>query len=123
MVNATATIPGLRTISVVIPQARILNLGQSLATGSYAFAGSAEAEMKVTDSATGQFLVGAIDQRAGGMALSTAVAGTWGDAKNIMNYGQRRYQTVYSNCRAASRPQAEPESHRTQSGTREAPDC
>lgn len=86
MVNATTTVPGLRTVSVVIPQARILNLGQSLATGSYAFAGSAEGEMKVIDSSTGQFLAGAIDKRGGGMAMSTALAGTWGDAKNAMNY-------------------------------------
>jgi hypothetical protein len=86
LVNATATIPGLRTVSVVVPQARILNLGQSLATGAYAFAGSAQAEMKATDSVTGQFLAGAIDQRGGGMAMSTALAGTWGDAENAMNY-------------------------------------
>ncbi len=54
LVSASAAIPGLRTVSVVIPQARILTAGASLATGSYAFAGSCQAEMKVTDSATGQ---------------------------------------------------------------------
>jgi hypothetical protein len=86
LINASAATPGLRTISVVVPQARILNLGQSLATGSYAFVGSAEAQMKATDSATGQFLVGAIDERAGGMALATAAQWQWGDAENAMNY-------------------------------------
>lgn len=90
LVNASSTTPGLRTVSVLIPQARVLNLGQSLATGSYAFAGSAEAEMKITDSATGEFLAGAIDSRSGGMALSTAFTGTWGDAKNAMNYWAKK---------------------------------
>jgi len=86
LVNTKAATPGLRTVSVIVPQARILNLGQSLATGSYAFAGSAEAEMKLTDSFTGQLLAAAIDQRGGGMALSTAEQWQWGDAENAMNY-------------------------------------
>jgi uncharacterized protein DUF3313 len=86
LINASTAVPGLRSVSVVIPQARILNGLQSLATGSYAFVGSAEAEMKATDSTTGQFLAGAIDKRAGGMALSTAAQWQWGDAENAMNY-------------------------------------
>lgn len=86
LVNTKAATPGLRTVSVVVPQARIVNLGQSLATGSYAFAGSAEAEMKLTDSSTGQLLAAAIDQRGGGMAMSTAAQWQWGDAENAMNY-------------------------------------
>ncbi|MBV8452085.1 MAG: DUF3313 domain-containing protein [Deltaproteobacteria bacterium] len=86
LVNTKAATPGLRTVSVIVPQARIINLGQSLATGSYAFAGSAEAEMKLTDSSTGQLLAGAIDQRSGGMAISTAAQWQWGDAENAMNY-------------------------------------
>ncbi|MGH7841292.1 MAG: DUF3313 domain-containing protein [Candidatus Binataceae bacterium] len=86
LTNASSATPGLRTVSVIIPQARILNLGQSLATGSYAFAGSAEGEMKVTDTSSGQLLAAAIDKRAGGMALSTAAQWQWGDAENAMNY-------------------------------------
>jgi hypothetical protein len=64
IVNATTATPGLRTVSVIVPQARVLNGIQSLATGSYAFAGSAEAEMKATDGATNQFVAGAIDNAA-----------------------------------------------------------
>jgi hypothetical protein len=86
MVNASSATPGLRSVSVVIPQLRILNAAQSLATGSYAFVGSAEAEMKATDSATGELLAAAIDKRAGGMALSSAAQWKWGDAENAMNY-------------------------------------
>lgn len=93
LINAETATPGLRSVSVVIPQARILNGLQSLATGGYAFVGSAETEMKATDGATGQFLAGAIDKRAGGMALSTAAQWQWGDAKNAMDYWAQRIST------------------------------
>jgi hypothetical protein len=90
LINASSATPGLRSVSVVIPQARILNGIQSLATGSYAFVGSAEGQMKVTDSETGHLLAAAIDKRAGGMALSTAAQWQWGDAENAMNYWAQR---------------------------------
>src|SRR4029077_11231428 len=48
LMDATTAIPGLRSVSVIVAQARVLNLAQSMATDSYAFVGSAEAEMKVT---------------------------------------------------------------------------
>jgi Protein of unknown function (DUF3313) len=86
LVNASAATPGLRSVSVVIPQVRVVNAAQSLATGSYAFVGSAEAEMKATDSATGELLAAAIDKRAGGIALSAAAQWKWGDAESAMNY-------------------------------------
>ena len=86
LINAEAATPGLRSISVVIPQARILNGVQSLATGSYAFVGGAEAEIKVTDGATGQLLAASADKRQGGMAISSAAQWKWGDAENVMNY-------------------------------------
>jgi len=93
LTNASAATPGLRSVSVVIPQLRIINAAQSLATGSYAFVGSAEAEMKATDSVTGQFLAGAIDKRAGGIAISTAAQWQWGDAENAMDYWAEKITT------------------------------
>ena len=84
--DATTAVPGLRTISVVVPQARVLNLAQSMATDSYAFVGSAEAEMKASDSVSGQLLAEAVDQRAGGMGLKRAASFQWGDAQNAMDY-------------------------------------
>jgi hypothetical protein len=66
LMDATTSVPGVRSVSVIVPQARILNGLQSLATGSYAFVGSAEAEMKATDSTTGEMLAGGVDQREGG---------------------------------------------------------
>jgi hypothetical protein len=90
LMDATTAVPGLRTISVVVPQARVLNMVQSLATDSYAFVGSAEAEMKLTDSVTGALLAEAVDQRAGGMGLKSAASFQWGDAENAMDYwGQK----------------------------------
>jgi Protein of unknown function (DUF3313) len=86
MVNASGATPGLRSVSVVVPQLRVLNAAQSLATGSYAFVGSAEAEAKITDSTNGQLLAAAVDKRAGGMAMSSAAQWKWGDAENAMNY-------------------------------------
>ena len=93
LTNATGATPGLRSVSVVVPQARILTGIASLATGSYAFVGSAEGEMKVTDSATGALLGAAIDKRAGGMALSSAAQWKWGDAQNAMNYWAEKITT------------------------------
>jgi Protein of unknown function (DUF3313) len=86
LVNASASTPGLRSVSVVVPQLRVINVAQSLATGSYAFVGSAEAMMKATDAVSGQLLAAAIDKRAGGVALSSAAQWQWGDAKNAIDY-------------------------------------
>ncbi|MGD0116863.1 MAG: DUF3313 domain-containing protein [Candidatus Binatus sp.] len=90
LMDATTAVPGLRTISVIVPQARVLNLAQSMATDSYAFVGSAEAEMKLTDSVTGALLAEAVDQRAGGMGLKSAASFQWGDAQNAMDYWAQR---------------------------------
>jgi hypothetical protein len=86
LMDATTAVPGLRSVSVIVPQARVLNGLQSLATGSYAFVGSAEGEMKATDSTTGEMLAGAVDQRAGGMGIKSAASFQWGDAENAMDY-------------------------------------
>jgi hypothetical protein len=86
LMDATTATPGLRTVSVVIPQLRVINMAQSLATDSYAFVGSAEAELKMTDSVTGEVLGEAVDQRAGGMGIKSAASFQWGDAQNAMDY-------------------------------------
>jgi hypothetical protein len=86
LMDASTAVPGLRSVSVIVPQARVLNGLQSLATGSYAFVGSAEGEMEAKDSTTGELLAGAVDQRAGGMGLKGAASFQWGDAENTMDY-------------------------------------
>ncbi len=86
IINAEAATPGLRSVSLVIPQARILNYAQSLATGHAAFAGSAEAAFKATDASSGQLLAESVDKRIGGMAVSNAAQVQWGDAEAAMDY-------------------------------------
>jgi hypothetical protein len=53
LVGAT---PVLRSVSMLVPQARALVSLQYLATGTYTFVGGAQAEAKITDSVTGQVL-------------------------------------------------------------------
>lgn len=88
--NVTAATPVLRSVSVIVPQARVLNTAQSLATGSYAFAGSAQAEGQIVDSMTGTRLAAAVDQRQGGMSLKAANQWKWGDAQNVFDYWAQR---------------------------------
>ena len=86
IINATGATPGLRSVSLVIPQARILNYAQSFATGHAAFAGSAEAAFKATDSSSGTLLAESVDKRVGGMAVANAAQIQWGDAEAAMDY-------------------------------------
>jgi hypothetical protein len=90
VINAEGATPGMRSISLVIPQARILNYAQSVATGHAAFAGSAEAAFKATDSSTGQLLAESVDKRVGGMAVSNAAQMQWGDAEAGMDYWSQK---------------------------------
>jgi len=86
IINAEGATPGLRSVSLVIPQARILNYAQSVATGHAAFAGSAEAAFKATDSSSGTLLAESVDKRIGGMAVANAAQIQWGDAEAAMDY-------------------------------------
>jgi hypothetical protein len=90
IINAEGATPGLRSVSLVIPQARILNYAQSFATGHAAFAGSAEAAFKATDSTTGQLLAESVDRRIGGMAVKNAAQIQWGDAEAAMDYWSQK---------------------------------
>jgi len=90
LTNATTATPVLRTVSVVIPQARLLNSINNLATGSYAFVGSAQSEGEVLDSVTGERLAAAVDRRSGGLSVKNADVWEWGDAKNAMDYWAQR---------------------------------
>jgi uncharacterized protein DUF3313 len=58
--------------SVALP-AKVLTSPRSFTTGVAAFAGSASAEMKVTDSATGTILLEAVDRRGG----TKSIGGSW----------------------------------------------
>jgi Protein of unknown function (DUF3313) len=84
LVDAESATPVLRTVSMVIPQARLLSSLKYLATGTYPFIGGAEAEAKMTDSVTGQLLGMWVDKRVGGGSIKTAAQWEWGDAENAM---------------------------------------
>ena len=90
LTDHTAATPVLRSVSVVIPQARLLNSVANLATGSYAFVGSAQSEGEVVDSQTGERLAAAIDKRSGGLSIKNANVWQWGDAENAMDYWAQR---------------------------------
>jgi hypothetical protein len=82
--DVEAATPGLRTMTMVVPQARLLSTVKRGATGSYPFVGGAQAEFKLTDSMTGDILVAGLDRRMGGGSVATAAQWQWGDAENVM---------------------------------------
>jgi hypothetical protein len=84
--DATSAVPVLRSISVVVPQARALSVIKMAATGTYAFVGSAQGAIKINDSMSGQLLAAAVDKRLGGASIRNVDVWQWGDADNAMNY-------------------------------------
>jgi len=94
LTNASAATPVMRTVSVVVPQARLVNRLQSFATGKFAFVGSARVEAKLTDSQTGDVLGEWLDQQFGGNNIQTAATWQWGDTERIMNNWSSRFATL-----------------------------
>jgi hypothetical protein len=86
LTDATSATPGLRSVSVIVPQARALSMIKMAATGTYAFVGSAQGAFKVNDSVTGQLLAAAVDERVGGASITNITVFKWGDAENAMDY-------------------------------------
>ncbi len=86
LTDPTTATPVLRSVSVVVPQARLLNSVTNLATGSYAFVGSAQSEAEIDDSQTGERLAAAVDKRSGGLSIKNADVWQWGDAENAMDH-------------------------------------
>ncbi len=86
MTDAESATPGLRSVSMIVPQARLLSSLKYLATDTYPFVGSAQAEAKITDSQTGEVLAEAVDRQIGGGAFKTGFQWKWGDAENAINH-------------------------------------
>jgi Protein of unknown function (DUF3313) len=86
LTDATSAVPGLRSISVVVPQARVLSAIKMAATGTYAFVGSAEGALKLNDSVSGLLLAAAVDKRVGGTSIKNVDVFQWGDAENAIDY-------------------------------------
>ena len=83
--DVAAATPVLRSVTMVVPQARALSTLKYLATGTYPFVGAAQAEAKITDGATGETLGEWVDRRVGGGNVQTAAQWQWGDVENVMN--------------------------------------
>jgi hypothetical protein len=86
LIDASSATPVLRTISVVVPQAHLLNMIKYGLTGTYAFVGSATGAAKLTDSVSGQLLAAWEDQQFGTAAVRNAGVWQWGDADHAMDY-------------------------------------
>lgn len=84
IMDAEAATPGARSISMAIPQARLLSSGYSLISGDYPFSGEGQAALKVTDAVTGQLLGEAVDRRVGGGSIKNVAVWKWGDAENAI---------------------------------------
>jgi len=86
LTDASSATPGLRSVSVVIPQARVISAIKMAGTGTYAFVGSAQGAGKITDSVSGQLLAAFADKRVGGTSVKNVTVFQWGDAENIIDY-------------------------------------
>jgi hypothetical protein len=86
LTDATSAVPVLRSISVIVPQARVLSAIKMAATGTYAFVGSAQGAAKLNDSVSGQLLAAWSDKRVGGTSVTNVDVFQWGDADNAINY-------------------------------------
>lgn len=75
----------LDTITSIVPQARVLGEVKGMVTGVSAFAGSASAEMKITDAATGEVLAMAVDRRGGTKSLG-GVTNSWNDVEEAFRF-------------------------------------
>jgi hypothetical protein len=84
LMDAEAATPGARSITMVVPQLRVLSAGYALVGGRYPFSGGAQAAVKISDSMTDQVLGVAVDRRAGGGSIETAAQWQWGDAENVI---------------------------------------
>jgi hypothetical protein len=75
----------LDTITSIVPQARVLGGAKGMVTGVSAFTGSASAEMKITDTETGELLAAGVDRRGGTKSLS-GVTNSWNDVEEAFRF-------------------------------------
>lgn len=88
--DAEAATPGLRSVSMILPPAHLLSSLKHLASSAFPFVGSAQAELKVQDAATGETLAAAVDKRLGGGSMAAVLQWEWGDAENaIRDWSER----------------------------------
>jgi hypothetical protein len=84
LMDADAATPGARSVTMVVPQLRVLSAGYALVAGRYPFSGGGQAAARISDSVSEEVLGIAVDRRAGGGAIQTAAQWQWGDAENAI---------------------------------------
>jgi hypothetical protein len=84
ILDAEAATRGARSLTMVVPQLRLLTTATSLVTGRYPFSGGGQAVAKVSDSVTGQIIAAGVDRRSGGGSIQAADQWQWGDAANAI---------------------------------------
>jgi hypothetical protein len=105
ILDAEAATSGLRSISMAIPQARLLGTGYYAVSGRYPFVGGGQAAFKATDAVTGQVLGAGVDRRVGGGAIQTAAQWQWGDAENVIKgWAQQLADGMYAYTSGARKP-------------------
>ena len=105
VVDAEAATPGLRTISMVVPQARLLTTVGSMASGKQVFAGGLQVETRLIDAASGKLLAAAVARSVGGSSIKTAAQWEWGDAQNAMDeFSKRAAGNLYALTSGAATP-------------------
>ena len=106
LVDMSSATPMLRTFSMMVPQMRLLSSLKYLATGSFPFVGGAQAELKISDSVSGEVLGLFVDRRIGGGAITNAFQWRWGDAENAVNHwAEKAANRLYSWTSGAATPQ------------------
>jgi Protein of unknown function (DUF3313) len=84
LTDATSATPGLRTVSVVVPQAIILGAAVGAVRGEPSFSGSAQTEGEILDGTSGKRIAAWVDRRVGGNSIENANVWKWGDAENAI---------------------------------------
>jgi len=102
LIDAETATPVLRSISMVLPQARALDSLKYLASGTYAFVGGATVAVKILDSVTHQVLASAVDKRVGGGSIKTAAQWELGDAENAMTTWAEQLTTRLSSWKSGT---------------------
>lgn len=105
LLDAETATPGLRSVSMIVPQAHMLSNLKYLATGTFPFVGAAEVVGKITDSQTGQVLAAAVDRQLGGGSFKAGFQWQWGDAENaITEWSERTAGRLHSWTTGAATP-------------------
>lgn len=105
LLDAEAATPGLRSVSMIVPQAHMLSNLKYLATGTFPFVGAAQGGAKLTDAQTGEVLGAWVDRQIGGGSMAAGFQWEWGDAENaITDWSKKAAEKLSSWTTGAAKP-------------------